>query len=203
MDATTIADAATAAALAATAVFGSSYCSSSAATVPVSVLAADADAITDAVMAAAAAGPTITAEMAVAANLFGNGLEGIFGCPSCLGNDNSLTTTLKLFLPYFPLHIQKLISMYLKLIEMMHTFEMIRNMMNHMDEYQALFQMFEGMSEDSANPLSAMTPIFGNFGGSNFSMPDLNSMQKMMEGSDLVDEFTYVEEPSRTGWNGS
>ena len=51
----------------------------------------------------------------------------------------------------------------------MHTFEMIQNMMNHMDEYQMLF----------------------------------NSMQKMTEGSDLFDEFTYVEEPSGSGWHGS
>ena len=72
--------------------------------------------------------------------------------------------------------------MYLKFIEFMHTFEMIQNMMNHMDEYQALFKMFEGDS---------------------FTMPDFGAMQKMMEGSDLVDEFTYVEEPSGTGWYGS
>ncbi len=93
----------------------------------------------------------------------------------------------------------------------MHTFEMIQNMMNHMDEYQALFKMFEGMGGDSAsaqepsssppNPLGAMAPFLG--GGGGFSMPDIGSMQKMMEGSDLVDEFTYVEEPSGTGWNGS
>ena len=71
----------------------------------------------------------------------------------------------------------------------MHTFEMIQNMMNHMDEYQALFKMFEGMNSPASN--------------TEFTMPDLSSMQKMMEGSDLADEFTYVEEPSGTGWYGS
>ena len=100
--------------------------------------------------------------------------------------------------------------MYLKFLEFMHTFEMIQNMMNHMDEYQALFKMFEGMgspqsSSDHENPGTAQNPL-GNlaslFGGG-FSMPDLSSMQKMMEGSDLVDEFTYVEEPSGTGRYGS
>ena len=30
-----------------------------------------------------------------------------------------------------------------------------------------------------------------------------DSIQKMMEGSDLVDEFTYVEESSGAGWNRS
>jgi hypothetical protein len=55
-------------------------------------------------------------------------------------------------------------------------------MMNHMDEYQALFKMFESDS---------------------FIMPDLGAMQKMTEGSDLFDEFTYVEEPSGSGWHGS
>lgn len=147
-------------------------------------------------------------ETAVAANSFGNGLGGIFGCPSCHGNNPSLVETLKLFLPYFPLHIQRLISMYLQLLEFMHTFEMVQNMMNHMDEYQALFKMFEGMGgsdtnaaqNTSTNPLNAMASFFG---GSGFSMPDISSMQKMMEGSDLVDEFTYVEEPSGTGWHGS
>ena len=84
---------------------------------------------------------------------------------------------------------------------------MIQNMMNHMDEYQALFKMFEGMggekntSSDSFNPLTAMAPFLS--GGSGFSMPDIGAMKKMMEGSDLIDEFTYVEEPSGTGWNGS
>ena len=142
-----------------------------------------------------------TAETAVAANLFGNGYGGIFGCPSCHGSDHAFIETLKLFLPYFPLHIKHLVSMYLNLLEFMHTFEMIQNMMNHMDEYQALFKIFEGMgSEQSTSEHSNIPPFFGN---SSFSMPDLSSMQKMMEGSDLVDEFTYVEEPPGTGWYGS
>ena len=115
----------------------------------------------------------IPAETAVAANLFANSLEGIFGCPSFHGYNPGMTETLKLFLPYFPLHIQTLIQRYLKLLEFMHTFEMIQNMMNHMEEYQSLFKTFEGMS-------------------------DITSMQKMMEGSDLIDEFTYMEEPSGT-----
>ena len=34
-------------------------------------------------------------------------------------------------------------------------------------------------------------------------MPDLYSMQKMMEGSDLIDEFTYVEESSGPDRYGS
>ena len=148
-------------------------------------------------------------ETAVAANFFGNSPGGIFGCPSCHESNPAMIEILKLFLPYFPLHIQNLINMYLKLLEFMHTFEMIQNMMNHMDEYQALFKMFEGMgsqqsssekSAASSNSLAAMAPFFG---GSGFSMPDLGSVQKMMEGSDLVDEFTYVEEPSGTGWYGS
>ena len=153
---------------------------------------------------------TTAVETTVAANPFGNGLGGIFGCPSCLGSNSSLIETLKLFLPYFPLHIQRLISMYLQLLEFMHTFEMVQNMMNHMDEYQALFKMFEdfgavpssGASQSSApqNPLASMASLFG---GSGFSMPDISSMQKMMEGSDLVDEFTYVEEPSGAGRHGS
>ena len=155
---------------------------------------------------------TTTAEITVAANSFGNGLGGIFGCPSCHGSNPALIETLKLFLPYFPLHIQQLISMYLKMLEFMHTFEMVQNMMNHMDEYQALFKMFEGLggekkaSSDSSSSASSnfQNPLSGLFGGnSGFSMPDISSMQKMMEGSDLVDEFTYVEEPSGTGWYGS
>ncbi len=141
------------------------------------------------------------AATAVAANFFGNGLGGIFGCPSCHGSNPAMIETLKLFLPYFPLHIQNLISMYLKLLEFMHTFEMIQNMMNHMEEYQALFQMFENFGTEGSQPeQSSMTPFFGNSG---FTMPNLSSMQKMMEGSDLIDEFTYVEEPSGTGWYGS
>lgn len=191
-----------------TAVSGSSYCFSSAVMVPASVLAAtDVVAATDAAHGITAV--ETLAETAVAANFFGNGPGGIFGCPSCHGNNPAMIETLKLFLPYFPLHIQNLISMYLKFLEFMHTFEMIQNMMNHMDEYQALFKMFEGMgSEQSSaeksaapsNPFSAIAPFLG---GSDFSMPDLGSIQKMMEGGDLVDEFTYVEEPSGTGWYGS
>ena len=123
---------------------------------------------------------------AVAANPFQTGFGGIFGCPSCHESNPTFQETLKLFLPYFPLHIQHLIRMYLKLMEFMHIFEMMQNMMNHMDEYQALFQMFG--DTDAA---------------SNFSMPDISSLQKMMEGSNLVDEFTYVEGPSGTGWYGS
>lgn len=147
----------------------------------------------------------------MAANSFGNGLGGIFGCPSFHGSNPALVETLKLFLPYFPLHIQQLISMYLKMLEFMHTFEMVQNMMNHMDEYQALFKMFEGLGgeKEASSTASSASPNFQNpltgffGGGPGFSMPDLSSMQKMMEGSDLVDEFTYVEEPSGTDWYGS
>ena len=171
-----MADAETAAAT--IAVSGSFYCFSSAAAAMASDLA---------VMDVAVALHGITAvetlaETVVAANFFGNGPGGIFGCPSCHGNNPAMIETLKLFLPYFPLHIQNLITMYLKFMEFMHTFEMIQNMMNHMEEYQAMFQMFDGNS---------------------FTMPDLSAMQKMMEGSDLIDEFTYVEEPSGSGWYGS
>ena len=183
-----------------TAVSGSSYCFSSA------VMVSDSAAVA----ADAATHGTTVAETTVAANFFGNSLGGIFGCPSCHGSNPAMIETLKLFLPYFPLHIQNLISMYLKFLEFMHTFEMIQNMMNHMDEYQALFKMFESMGGESSsdtsspsalsNPLNAMAPFFGSSG---FSMPDLGSMQKMMEGSDLVDEFTYVEEPSGSGRHGS
>ena len=133
---------------------------------------------------------------AVAANPFQTGFGGIFGCPSCHESNPTFQETLKLFLPYFPLHIQHLIRMYLKLMEFMHIFEMMQNMMNHMDEYQALFQSFESMFGDN----STSSPFFGN---DNFSMPDISSLQKMMEGSNLVDEFTYVEGPSGTGWYGS
>lgn len=148
---------------------------------------------------------TTTAETTVAANSFGNGLGGIFGCPSCHGSNPALVETLKLFLPYFPLHIQQLISMYLKMLEFMHIFEMVQNMMNHMDEYQALFKMFEGLGgEKEASSPNFQNPLAGFFGGgSGFSMPDISSMQKMMEGSDLVDEFTYMEEPSGTDRHGS
>ncbi len=205
---------AVAAVVATTAVSGSFYCFSSAVTVPVSALATavavDAITVADALQHGTTAVETL-AETAVAANPFEKGLGGIFGCPSCHDHNPSLTETLKLFLPYFPLHIQNLIRMYLKFVEFMHTFEMIQNMMNHMDEYQALFKMFEGMGSAGASPASenqgsAINP-FGNlsslFSGEGFSMPDIGSMQKMMEGSDLIDEFTYVEEPSGTGWNGS
>ena len=202
-------------AVATTAVSGSFYCFSSVAAATASDLAATT-AVATIIADAAHHGTTVVetiAETAVAANFFGNGPGGIFGCPSCHGSNPSMIETLKLFLPYFPLHIQNLIRMYLKLLEFMHTFEMLQNMMNHMDEYQALFQAFENMSgthsssekadtsSNFSNPLAAFAPILGYNSG--FSMPDLNSMQKMMEGSDLVDEFTYVEEPSGTGWYGS
>lgn len=150
---------------------------------------------------------TTTAETTVAANSSRNGLEGIFGCPSCHGSNPAFIETLKLFLPYFPLHIRQLITMYLKMLEFMHTFEMVQNMMKHMDEYQALFKMFEEMGQGKeGSPASAglQNPLAGIFGGgSGFSMPDIGAMQKMMEGSDLVDEFTYMEEPSGSGRNGS
>ena len=202
-------------AVATTAVSGSSYCFSSVAAAMASDLVeitAAATTIADVAHYGITAVETI-AETAVAANFFGNGPGGIFGCPSCHGSNPAMIETLKLFLPYFPLHIQNLIRMYLKLLEFMHTFEMIQNMMNHMDEYQALFQAFENMSgsnfssekaDNSSNfynPLAAFAPILGYNSG--FAMPDLNSVQNMMEGSDLVDEFTYVEEPSGTSWYGS
>ena len=203
--ASSVADVAMAAvmAVATTVVSGSSYCSSSAVAAMVLDLAVITAVVTT-IADAAHHGTTVVetlVETAVAANFFGNSPGGIFGCPSCHGSNPTLIETLKLFLPYFPLHIQNLINLYLKFLEFMHTFEMIQNMMNHMDEYQALFKMFEGMgSEHSASEHSNMPPFFGN---SSFSMPDLSSMQKMMEGSDLVDEFTYVEEPPGTGWYGS
>lgn len=139
----------------------------------------------------------ILVETAVAANLFGNGLGGIFGCPSCHESSPVLIEYLKLFLPYFPLHIQNLIQMYLKITEFLHTFEMVQNMMNHMDEYQELFKMFASSSDTSA--FQNITPFMND----NFSMPDFSSMQNMMKGSDLVDEFTYMEEPSGTDRYGS
>ena len=187
-----------------TAVSGLSYCFSSAAAVPASVLAAiTVAAITIAV--AAHLGTTAVetlAETAVAANFFGNGPGGIFGCPSCHENNPALIETLKFFLPYFPLHIQHLIRLYLKVLEFMHTFEMVQNMMNHMEEYQALFKTFEAMgnTHTSESSFASMAPFFGTEG---FPMPDFGSIQKMMEGSDLIDEFTYVEEPSGSGWYGS
>ena len=141
----------------------------------------------DVAAATALHGPTAAdAAIAVAANPFQTGFGGIFGCPSCHGSNPSMIETLKLFLPYFPLHIQHFIRMYLKLIDFMHTFEMVQNMMNHMEEYQELFKMFEGTNTSSS-----------------FSMPDISSLQKMMEGGDLADEFTYVEEPSGADWYGS
>lgn len=145
----------------------------------------------------------MAAEMAVAANLFGNDSGGIFGCPSCHENNPALTEALKLFLPYFPLHIQHLVSMYLKFLEFMHTFELLQNMMKHMEEYQALFQMFEAMNQEDASPAAPTSGLGALFPDNGFFMPDLNAMQKMMEGSDLIDEFTYVEEPPRTESYGS
>ena len=190
-------------AVATTVVSGLSYCFSSAVAAMASdlaVITAVATTIADAAHLGTTVAETLV-ETAVAANFFGNSPGGIFGCPSCHGSNPTLIETLKLFLPYFPLHIQNLINLYLKFLEFMHTFEMIQNMINHMDEYQALFKMFEGMgSEQSTSEHSNMPPFFGN---SSFPMPDLSSMQKMMEGSDLVDEFTYVEEPSGTDWYGS
>ena len=201
--------------VATTAVFGSSYCFSSVVVATASDLVATIAVATITVDAAHHGIMVVEtlAETAVAASFFGNGPGGIFGCPSCHGSNPTMIETLKLFLPYFPLHIQNLISMYLKFLEFMHTFEMIQNMMNHMDEYQALFQAFENMSgthsssekasasSNFSNPLAALAPILGYNSG--FSMPDISSMKNMMEGSDLVDEFTYVEEPSGTGWYGS
>ena len=192
----------------ATVVSGSFYCFCSAVTdwdsvVPAPAVAADAVAAHHGTMDVEAV------TTAVAANSLGNGLGGIFGCPSCHESNPALTETLKLFLPYFPLHIQNLIRLYLKLLEFMHTFEMIQNMINHMDEYQALFKMFEGMGREngspkstpsSSNPLQNISSFFAN---GELSMPDLSSMQKMMEGSDLIDEFTYVEEPSGADGHGS
>ena len=196
------ADAATAVAI--TAVSGSSYCFSSVAAAMASDLVeitAVAATIADAAHHGITAVETI-AETAVAANFFGNGPGGIFGCPSCHENNPALIETLKLFLPYFPLHIQHLIRLYLKVLEFMHTFEMVQNMMNHMEEYQALFKTFEAMgnTHTSESSFASMAPFFRTEG---FPMPDFGSIQKMMEGSDLIDEFTYVEEPSGSGWYGS
>ena len=140
-------------------------------------------------------------ETTVAANLFSNSIGGIFGCPSCHGSNPTLIEYLKLFLPYFPLHIQNLIQTYLKIIEFMHTFEMVQNMMNHMDEYQALFKMFDNSGSDNSSNLFQMAAPF--MGNTSSNVPDFSSIQKMMEGSDLIDEFTYVEEPSGSNWNGS
>ena len=178
--------------VATTAVFGSSCFFSSAAMVLVSVMpqvpVPDVDAAAvDAAQHGTMAVETLV-ETAVAANPSNKGFGGIFGCPSCHGSNPSLIEILKLFLPYFPLHIQNLITMYLKLMEFMHIFETIQNMMSHMEEYQSLFKMFEGMNVENPSP---------------FQMPDISSIQKMMEGGDLIDEFTYVEEPSGTGWYGS
>ena len=66
--------------------------------------------------------------------------------------------------------------MYLKVIEMMHTFEMFQNMMNHMDEYQALFKMFENNDSSQLSNIFQMSAPFmqGNSG----NMPDLSSLQK-------------------------
>ena len=184
--------------VAATAVSGSSYCFFSAVMAAVFSVVPDADVI----IIADVLLPGITAvETTVAANHFSDHKGGIFGCPSCHGHNPVLIEYLKLFLPFFPLHIQNLIQMYLKVIEMMHTFEMFQNMMNHMDEYQALFKMFENNDSSQFSNIFQMSAPFmqGNSG----NMPDLSSLQKIMEGSDLVDEFTYMEEPSGTDRNGS
>ena len=183
---------------AATAVSGSSYCFSSA------VTAAEFSAVTDAdaIITADVQPHGITAvETIVAANLFENSIGGIFGCPSCHGSNPSLIEYLKLFLPFFPLHIRNFIQMYLKITEFMHTFELIQNMMNHMDEYQALFKMFE--NSDHAQSSNIFQTAASFMQGTPTNMPDFDSIQKMMEGSDLIDEFTYVEESSGAGRNGS
>lgn len=92
------------------------------------------------------------------------------------------------------------------MLEFMHTFEMVQNMMNHMDEYQAMFKMFEGLggsgepAQESGHSAGSAASPFGSFG---FAMPDISAMQNIMKGSDLVDEFTYVEEPSGAGRDGS
>lgn len=187
MDATTTAETA--------AVSGSSYFFSSAET----ALAADADARTDVVHG------TTAAEIAVAANPFSKGTGGIFGCPSCLGSDPALIEALKLFLPYFPLHIRQLISMYLQLLDFIHIFEVVQNMMNHLDEYQALFKLFESMGDPQAKngETAAVSNPLSSLFAAHSMMPDISSLQKMMEGSDLVDEFTYVEEPSGFTGDGS
>ncbi|MGN0334133.1 MAG: hypothetical protein ACI4DV_00530 [Lachnospiraceae bacterium] len=148
------------------------------------------------------AADVITVEAAVAANGSNSGIGGIFGCPSYHENTPTMIETLKLFLPYFPLHIQKLISMYLKILEMMHMMEMLMNMMNHMDEYQAIFQMFGNMQPHSDNNgFSQM--VSGLMPSAAKGFPDFNALKNMMEGSDLVDEFTYVEEPSGAQTDGS
>ena len=179
-----------------TAVSGSFYCFSSAATdlvlAAMAVMAVDADANVHGTMAV---------EKVVAVNLFGNGPGGIFGCPSCHETKVSLTETLKLFLPYFPLHIQKLISIYLQFLEFMHTFEMVQNMINHMEEYKTLFETFGSFKE---NPMSDLfSSMMSTSGSPDVLMSNFDSIKKMMEGSDLIHEFTYVEEPSGFERNGS
>ena len=206
--ATAVADAEMAVAI--TAVSGSSYCFSSVAAETVLVVAAilmvvATIAAATLIVAAAHHGTTVVeipVETTVAANFFGNSPGGIFGCPSCHGSNPTLIETLKLFLPYFPLHIQHLISLYLNFLEFMHTFQLIQNMMNHMEEYQALFKMFEtqGNEQASSNPFASFASFVG---GNEFSMPDLSSVHKMMEGSDLEDEFTYVEESPGSDRYGS
>lgn len=96
--------------------------------------------------------------------------------------------------------------MYLKIQEMMNIMEMIRNMMNHMDEYQAMFQLldgFGGSSPDANGSGSPMNALASFFCGPAFSMPDFSSLQNIMKGSDLVDEFTYVEKPSGARGDGA
>lgn len=148
-----------------TAVCGSSFCFYSAAET-----------------AADAAADSLEMETAVAANSGNLFFEGIFGCPPSKERTPTLIETLKLFLPYFPLHIQKLISMYLKILEMWSMMENLRNMMNHMEQYQEIFQMFQTAASGSEVPKE-------NTSG----FPDFSFLQKFMEGSELADEFTYME----------
>ena len=92
--ATAVADAEMAVAI--TAVSGSSYCFSSAVAEMASALAVmDAAAIiTVAVAHHGITAVEILAETTVAANLFENGLGGIFGCPSCHENNPAMIETL-------------------------------------------------------------------------------------------------------------
>lgn len=183
-----------------TAAYGSSYFCSSAEAVTVAVLADQqtiAVALADVTVHGITDATVVTT--AVAANFKTLRMEGIFGCPSSYEVSDPMIEALKLFLPYFPLHIQRFITMYLKLLDFMHNFEMLQNMINHMEEYQALFQMFENSTSESA-----ASNNFGNLGSFFGSgMPDISSIKKMMEGGDLTDEFTYVEEPPCPGRNGS
>ncbi len=81
-------------------------------------------------------------------------------------------------------------------------------MMNHMEEIQELMQLFQKMpaaagQTEPAAPFSpsVLSGMMQKNSGSMFS--EISSMLKMMEGSDLDDEFTYVEEPSGIKQDGS